>query len=50
MRDITFKAYCQKKKSEGKHHFIVMSHFGKTLTRVVFQLLKTNTAFVSQTH
>ena len=48
MRDSTFKAYCQKKKSEGKHHFVVMSHVGKKLVRVVFQLLKTNTAFVSK--
>ncbi len=50
MRDDTFKAYCQKKKAEGKHHFVVMSHVGKKLVRVVFQLLKTNTAFVSQTN
>lgn len=48
MRDETFKLYCQKKKSEGKHHFVVMSHVGKKLVRVVFQLLKTNNAFVSQ--
>lgn len=48
MRDKTFKDYCIKKKSEGKHHYVVMSHVGKKLVRVVFQLLKTNTAFVSQ--
>ena len=48
MRDETFKLYCQKKKSEGKHHFVVMSHVGKKLVRVVFQLLKTNNAFISQ--
>ena len=48
MRDETFKLYYQKKKSEGKHHFVVMSHVGKKLVRVVFQLLKTNNAFISQ--
>ena len=48
MRDETFKLYCQKKKPEGKHHFVVMSHVGKKLVRVVFQLLKTNNAFISQ--
>lgn len=48
MRDDAFKAYCQKKKSEGKHYNVVMSHVGKKLVRVVFQLLKTNTDFKPQ--
>lgn len=48
MRDETFKRYCQKKKAEGKHHFVAMSHVGKKLIRVLFQLLKTNTTFVAQ--
>ncbi len=48
MRDATFKAYCAKKKAEGKHHYIVMSHAAKKLVRVVFQLMKTNSSFVSQ--
>lgn len=47
MRDPVFNAYCSKKKSEGKHHNVAMSHVAKKLVRVVFQLLKTNTIFVS---
>jgi transposase len=46
MRDDTFKTYCRKKKAEGKHHNVVMSHVGKKLVRVVFHILKTNTSFV----
>jgi transposase len=48
MRDDTFKAYLNKKKAEGKHHFVVLSHVGKKLVRVVFQLLKTNSEFIPQ--
>lgn len=48
MRDSTFKEYCLKKKKEGKHHFVAMSHVGKKLIRVVFHLLKTNSQFVPQ--
>lgn len=48
MRDATFSAYCHKKKSEGKHHNVAMSHVGKKLVRIVFHLLKTNTVFVPQ--
>ena len=48
MRDETFKAYWQKKKAQGKHYFVVMRHVGKKLVRVIFQLLKTNTVFISQ--
>jgi len=50
MRDATFKNYYQKKKSEGKHHFVALSHVGKKLVRVVFQLLKMNTSFVAKTN
>lgn len=48
MRDPVFSAYCSKKKSEGKHHNVAMSHVARKLVRVVFQLLKTNSDFVSQ--
>jgi transposase len=48
MRDDTFKTYCHKKKAEGKHHNVAMSHVGKKLVRVVFHLLKTNTSFIPQ--
>lgn len=47
MRDIGFKNYALKKKLEGKHHYVVMSHVGKKLIRVIFHLLKTNSTFVS---
>lgn len=48
MRDSTFKAYMAKKKAEGKHQYIAMSHTGKKLVRVVFSLLKNNSLFVPQ--
>lgn len=48
MRDITFSAYLSKKQAEGKHYYVAMSHVAKKLIRVVFYLLKTNTAFVPQ--
>jgi len=48
MRDITFSAYLSKKQAEGKHYYVAMSHVAKKLIRVIFYLLKTNTAFVRQ--
>lgn len=48
MRDTTFKDYCCKKKTEGKHYAVAMSHVGKKLVRVVFHLLKTNSSFLPQ--
>lgn len=46
--DPTFHTYMLNKKAEGKHFFVVMSHVGKKLVRVIFHLLKTNSAFVPQ--
>ena len=43
--DPTFKAYADKKSSEGKHYFVVLNHVGRKLTRVIFHLLKNNQAF-----
>lgn len=48
MQDSTFSDYLAKKRSEGKHYYIAMSHVAKKLIRVIFHLLKTNTAFVPQ--
>ncbi|MCH4198655.1 transposase, partial [Clostridium tyrobutyricum] len=48
MRDAAFSAYLSKKRSEGKHYYVAMSHVAKKLIRVIFHLLKTNTAFVPQ--
>jgi transposase len=43
--DPSFKAYAAKKNQEGKHHFVVMSHVGRKLVRVIFHLLKNNVPF-----
>lgn len=48
MRDVCFKEYYQKKRSEGKHHFVALTHVARKLIRVVFTLLKTNSQFVPQ--
>lgn len=49
MRDPCFKDYYQRKRKEGKHHFVALTHVAKKLIRVIFKLLKTNTQFVPQT-
>lgn len=36
--DPTFKAYLAKKRSEGKHYYVAMSHATKKLVRVIYQL------------
>lgn len=48
MRDNTFSNYLSKKRSEGKHYFVALNHVGKKLLRVIYYLLRSNTAFVSQ--
>jgi hypothetical protein len=48
MRDPTFAAYMDKKRAEGEHFNVARSHVGKKLIRVIYYLLKHNTAFVSQ--
>ena len=45
--DPTFKDYAAKKGREGKHHFVVMSHVGRKLIRVIFHLLKNNIPFAT---
>ena len=47
--DVTFKQYYEKKKDEGKHHYVALTHVARKLTRVIFHLLKTKQKFVSQT-
>jgi transposase len=49
MRDRTFKEFMAKKRAEGKHYTVALSHVGKKLIRVIFHLLKTNQPFVPQT-
>lgn len=48
MRDTTFKLYYQKKKAEGKHHYVAQSHVAKKLIRVIFHLLSNNLYFLPQ--
>lgn len=48
MKDATFKLYYQKKKAEGKHHFVAQSHVAKKLIRVIHHLLSNNLIFVPQ--
>lgn len=48
MRDLCFKNYYQKKRDEGKHHDVALTHVAKKLIRVVFKLLKTNSKFIPQ--
>ncbi|QRN86220.1 IS110 family transposase [Clostridia bacterium] len=48
MRDATFKEYYKKKRSEGKHHYVALSHTTKKLIRVIFKLLSSNQNYVEQ--
>lgn len=44
----TFKKYYEKKKAEGKHHYVALSHVSRKLIRVIFHLLTYNETFVTQ--
>ena len=46
--DPTFKRYLEKKRAEGKHYKVALSHVARKLVRVIFHLLKHNTTFVPQ--
>ena len=48
MRDETFKDYLAKKRSEGKHFNVAISHVSKKLLRTIFYMLKHNETFVPQ--
>ena len=39
--DPTFKAYLEKKRSEGKHYFVAISHATKKLVRLIYHLQTT---------
>ncbi len=43
--DPTFSAYLAKKKAEGKHYNVAISHATKKLVRVIFQLEKTGQVY-----
>ena len=40
-----FKDYYRKKRSEGKHHFVALSHVAKKLVRILYHLQKTGEPF-----
>lgn len=44
--DSTFSAYLAKKRAEGKHYYVAISHAVKELVRVIFHLEKTKQAFL----
>lgn len=44
----TFHRYYLKKKKEGKHHYVALSHVARKLIRVLFHLSKTGESFSEQ--
>ena len=40
-----FKAYYQKKRAEGKHYFVALSHVAKKLLRVIYHIQKSGELF-----
>ena len=44
--DSTFSDYLAKKRAEGKHYYVAISHAVKKLVRVIFHLEKTKQAFL----
>ena len=47
MWDPTFKTYLEKKRSEGKHYFVAISHAAKKLVRLIYHLQTTGEAYCS---
>ena len=46
--DPTFSAYLAKKRSEGKHYNVALSHATKKLVRVIYHLERSQQAYISQ--
>ena len=46
--DSTFKTYLAKKKSEGKHYYVAVSHAAKKLIRVIYHLEKSRQPYQKQ--
>ncbi|MBQ8139481.1 MAG: IS110 family transposase [Lachnospiraceae bacterium] len=44
--DPTFKAYLAKKRSEGKHYYVALSHATKKLIRVIYQLESSDQQYI----
>ena len=47
--DSTFAAYLAKKRAEGKHYNVAISHAAKKLVRVIYQLGKSGQAYITAT-
>lgn len=43
--DPTFASYLAKKRAEGKHYYVAISHAAKKLVRVIYQLEKTGQTY-----
>lgn len=43
--DPTFSLYLEKKRSEGKHYNVAISHLAKKLVRIIFAILKNNSPY-----
>jgi len=48
MWDPTFKAYLAKKRAEGKHYYVAISHATKKLVRLIYHLQMTGEAYCPQ--
>ena len=48
MRAPVFEEYLLKKRSEGKHYLVALTHVARKLIRVIFHLLKTDEEFVKK--
>lgn len=46
--DPTFSSYLSKKRAEGKHYNVALSHATKKLVRVIYQLEKSKQTYISQ--
>ena len=44
----SFQAYISKKKEQGKHHYVAISHGMKKMLRIIFSILKSNVPFVER--
>lgn len=47
--DQTFKAYLAKKRAEGKHYYVAVSHAVKKLVRLIFALNKSGQVYIQKT-
>ncbi len=47
-REPTFASYLAKKRSEGKHYYVALSHATKKLVRLIYHLEITNQSYIKQ--